>query len=175
MLYIFELVEDGQMCGVNQFYSVMEWLKMFDILQVMQFQFVIVKVMYVVMIESEFDFEKVFEYIMVVDNKDMFFVNMFVNYVCYYSINSIKLGGVKIFYLYLGDELNLQIVQDFDNGFLVLEQVLLWYIVVGLGVFYEQFLCDYFQVSYFSVCVFVNEFWCYFLGWCWFIVGWLVI
>ncbi|XJB50436.1 phage portal protein [Escherichia coli] len=38
MLHIFEPVEDGQTRGANQFYSVMERLKMLDSLQATQLQ-----------------------------------------------------------------------------------------------------------------------------------------
>ncbi|EFI5876099.1 phage portal protein, partial [Escherichia coli] len=46
MLHIFEPVEDGQTRGANQFYSVMERLKMLDSLQATQLQSAIVKAMY---------------------------------------------------------------------------------------------------------------------------------
>ncbi len=45
-LHIFEPVEDGQTRGANQFYSVMERLKMLDSLQATQLQLAIVKAMY---------------------------------------------------------------------------------------------------------------------------------
>ncbi|HDH8522134.1 TPA: phage portal protein, partial [Escherichia coli] len=63
MLHIFEPVEDGQTRGANQFYSVMERLKMLDSLQATQLQSAIVKAMYAATIESELDTEKAFEYI----------------------------------------------------------------------------------------------------------------
>nr|EHO8580042.1 phage portal protein [Escherichia coli] len=47
MLHIFEPVEDGQTRGANQFYSVMERLKMLDSLQATQLQSAIVKAIYV--------------------------------------------------------------------------------------------------------------------------------
>ncbi len=53
MLHIFEPVEDGQTCGANQFYSVMERLKMLDSPQATQLQSAIVKAMYAATIESE--------------------------------------------------------------------------------------------------------------------------
>ncbi|HAF9004095.1 TPA: phage portal protein, partial [Salmonella enterica] len=105
MLHIFEPVEDGQTRGANQFYSVMERLKMLDTLQATQLQSAIVKAMYAATIESELDSEKAFEYITAADNKDTPLVNMLANYARYYSTNSIKLGGVKIPHLYPGDEL----------------------------------------------------------------------
>lgn len=148
MLHIFEPVEDGQTRGANQFYSVMERLKMLDTLQATQLQSAIVKAMYAATIESELDSEKAFEYITAADNKDTPLVNMLANYARYYSTNSIKLGGVKIPHLYPGDELNLQTAQDSDNGFSALEQALLRYIAAGLGVSYEQLSRDYSQVSY---------------------------
>ncbi|KEN99938.1 phage portal, lambda family protein, partial [Escherichia coli 2-222-05_S3_C1] len=52
MLHIFEPVEDGQTRGANQFYSVMERLKMLDSLQATQLQSAIVKAMYAATIES---------------------------------------------------------------------------------------------------------------------------
>ncbi len=70
MLHIFEPVEDGQTRGANQFYSVMERLKMLDTLQATQLQSAIVKAMYAATIESELDSEKAFEYITAADNKD---------------------------------------------------------------------------------------------------------
>ncbi len=57
MLHIFEPVEDGQTRGANQFYSVMERLKMLDTLQATQLQSAIVKAMYAATIESELDSE----------------------------------------------------------------------------------------------------------------------
>ncbi|EHU09995.1 phage portal, lambda family protein, partial [Escherichia coli DEC1A] len=63
MLHIFEPVEDGQTRGANQFYSVMERLKMLDSLQATQLQSAIVKAMYAATIESDLDTEKAFEYI----------------------------------------------------------------------------------------------------------------
>ncbi|EJK0634352.1 phage portal protein, partial [Escherichia coli] len=47
MLHIFEPVEDWQTRGANQFYSVMERLKMLDSLQATQLQSAIVKAIYV--------------------------------------------------------------------------------------------------------------------------------
>ncbi|HEC7142200.1 TPA: phage portal protein [Salmonella enterica subsp. enterica serovar Javiana] len=164
MLHIFEPVEDGQTRGANQFYSVMERLKMLDTLQATQLQSAIVKAMYAATIESELDSEKAFEYITAADNKDTPLVNMLANYARYYSTNSIKLGGVKIPHLYPGDELNLQTAQDSDNGFSALEQALLRYIAAGLGVSYEQLSRDYSQVSYSSARASANESWRYFLG-----------
>ncbi len=157
MLHIFEPVEDGQTRGANQFYSVMERLKMLDTLQATQLQSAIVKAMYAATIESELDSEKAFEYITAADNKDTPLVNMLANYARYYSTNSIKLGGVKIPHLYPGDELNLQTAQDSDNGFSALEQALLRYIAAGLGVSYEQLSRDYSQVSYSSARASANE------------------
>ncbi len=58
-----EPVEDGQNRWANQFYSVMERLKMLDSLQATQLQSAIVKAMYAATIESELDTEKAFEYI----------------------------------------------------------------------------------------------------------------
>lgn len=139
MLHIFEPVEDGQTRGANQFYSVMERLKMLDTLQATQLQSAIVKAMYAATIESELDSEKAFEYITAADNKDTTLVNMLANYARYYSTNSIKLGGVKIPHLYPGDELNLQTAQDSDNGFSALEQALLRYIAAGLGSLMSSF------------------------------------
>ncbi len=139
MLHIFEPVEDGQTRGANQFYSVMERLKMLDTLQATQLQSAIVKAMYAATIESELDSEKAFEYITAADNKDTPLVNMLANYARYYSTNSIKLGGVKIPHLYPGDELNLQTAQDSDNGFSALEQALLRYIAAGLGSLMSSF------------------------------------
>lgn len=133
MLHIFEPVEDGQTRGANQFYSVMERLKMLDTLQATQLQSAIVKAMYAATIESELDSEKAFEYITAADNKDTPLVNMLANYARYYSTNSIKLGGVKIPHLYPGDELNLQTAQDSDNGFSALEQALLRYPLLAIA------------------------------------------
>lgn len=61
MLHIFEPVEDGQTRGANQFYSVMERLKMLDTLQATQLQSTIVKAMYAATIESELDTDKAFQ------------------------------------------------------------------------------------------------------------------
>lgn len=166
-IYVFEFVEDGQICGVNVFYSVMEQMKMFDMLQNMQLQSVIVKVMYVVIIESELDMQLVMDFILGVNSQEQWerLIGWIGEIVVYYVVVLVWLGGVKVLYLMLGDLLNLQMVQDMDNGYFVFEQLLLWYIVVGLGVLYEQFFWNYVQMSYFMVWVSVNELWAYFMGW----------
>lgn len=117
MIHVFEPVEDGQTRGANQFYSVMERLKMLDTLQATQLQSAIVKAMYAATIESELDSEKAFEYIAAADGDNSPLMKMLSQYSRYYQANNIKLGGVKIPHLYPGDELNLQTAQDSDNGF----------------------------------------------------------
>ncbi|EAO4397095.1 phage portal protein [Salmonella enterica] len=164
MIHVFEAVEDGQTRGANQFYSVMERMKMLDTLQATQLQSAIVKAMYAATIESELDAEKAFEYIAAADSDSSPVKKMLGNYARYYAANSIKLGGVRIPHLYPGDELNLQTAQDSDNGFSALEQALLRYIAAGLGVSYEQLSRDYSQVSYSSARASANESWRYFLG-----------
>lgn len=164
MIHVFEPVEDGQTRGANQFFSVMERLKMLDTLQATQLQSAIVKAMYAATIESELDSEKAFEYIAAADGDNGPLMKMLSQYSRYYQANNIKLGGVKIPHLYPGDELNLQTAQDSDNGFSALEQALLRYIAAGLGVSYEQLSRDYSQVSYSSARASANESWRYFLG-----------
>ncbi|WP_024236047.1 phage portal protein, partial [Escherichia coli] len=138
MLHIFEPVEDGQTRGANQFYSVMERLKMLDSLQATQLQSAIVKAMYAATIESELDTEKAFEYIAGApqEQKDNPLINILEKFSSWYDTNNVTLGGVKIPHLFPGDDLKLQTAQDSDNGFSALEQALLRYIAAGLGVSY---------------------------------------
>ncbi|EKG1126505.1 phage portal protein, partial [Escherichia coli] len=127
MLHIFEPVEDGQTRGANQFYSVMERLKMLDSLQATQLQSAIVKAMYAATIESDLDTEKAFEYIAGAPQgqKDNPLINILDKFSTWYDTNSVTLGGVKIPHLFPGDDLKLQTAQDSDNGFSALEQALL--------------------------------------------------
>ncbi|EFK4195074.1 phage portal protein, partial [Escherichia coli] len=119
MLHIFEPVEDGQTRGANQFYSVMERLKMLDSLQATQLQSAIVKAMYAATIESELDTEKAFEYIAGApqEQKDNPLINILEKFSSWYDTNNVTLGGVKIPHLFPGDDLKLQTAQDSDNGF----------------------------------------------------------
>ncbi|HHZ6530534.1 TPA: phage portal protein [Escherichia coli] len=166
MLHIFEPVEDGQTRGANQFYSVMERLKMLDSLQATQLQSAIVKAMYAATIESELDTEKAFEYIAGAPQgqKDNPLINILDKFSTWYDTNHVTLGGVKIPHLFPGDDLKLQTAQDSDNGFSALEQALLRYIAAGLGVSYEQLSRDYSKVSYSSARASANESWRYFMG-----------
>ncbi|EKA6468449.1 phage portal protein [Salmonella enterica] len=169
MLHIFEPVEDGQTRGANQFYSVMERLKMLDTLQATQLQSTIVKAMYAATIESELDTDKAFEYIAGMGGEGVAdannpLVSVLASYARYYAANNVKLGGVKIPHLHPGDALKLQTAQNADSGFSALEQALLRYIAAGLGVSYEQLSRDYSQVSYSSARASANESWRYFLG-----------
>lgn len=166
MLHIFEPVEDGQTRGANQFYSVMERLKMLDSLQATQLQSAIVKAMYAATIESELDTEKAFEYIAGApqEQKDNPLINILEKFSSWYDTNNVTLGGVKIPHLFPGDDLKLQTAQDSDNGFSALEQALLRYIAAGLGVSYEQLSRDYSKVSYSSARASANESWRYFMG-----------
>lgn len=110
MLHIFEPVEDGQTRGANQFYSVMERLKMLDSLQATQLQSAIVKAMYAATIESELDTEKAFEYIAGAPQgqKDNPLINILDKFSTWYDTNSVTLGGVKIPHLFPGDDLKLR-------------------------------------------------------------------
>ncbi|MBF5664120.1 phage portal protein, partial [Escherichia coli] len=95
MLHIFEPVEDGQTRGANQFYSVMERLKMLDSLQATQLQSAIVKAMYAATIESELDTEKAFEYIAGApqEQKDNPLINILEKFSSWYDTNNVTLGG----------------------------------------------------------------------------------
>ncbi|EMH1057529.1 phage portal protein [Escherichia coli] len=159
-------VEDGQTRGANQFYSVMERLKMLDSLQATQLQSAIVKAMYAATIESDLDTEKAFEYIAGAPQgqKDNPLINILEKFSSWYDTNNVTLGGVKIPHLFPGDDLKLQTAQDSDNGFSALEQALLRYIAAGLGVSYEQLSRDYSKVSYSSARASANESWRYFMG-----------
>ncbi|MCZ6037908.1 phage portal protein [Escherichia coli] len=105
MLHIFEPVEDGQTRGANQFYSVMERLKMLDSLQATQLQLsTIVKAMYAATIESDLDTEKAFEYIAGAPQgqKDNPLINILEKFSSWYDTNNVTLGGVKIPHLFPG-------------------------------------------------------------------------
>lgn len=165
MIHVFQPQEDGQTRGANQFYSVMERLKMLDTLQTTQLQSSIVKAMYAATIESELDSEKAFEYITGAQGQGVNPLNSIMTaYARYYATNKIQLGGVRIPHLYPGDSLNLQTAQNADNGFSELEKALLRYIAAGLGVSYEQLSRDYSQVSYSSARASANESWRHFMG-----------
>ncbi|HHR6210134.1 TPA: phage portal protein, partial [Providencia alcalifaciens] len=125
MIHVFQPQEDGQTRGANQFYSVMERLKMLDTLQTTQLQSSIVKAMYAATIESELDSEKAFEYITGAQGQGANPLNSIMTaYARYYATNKIQLGGVRIPHLYPGDSLNLQTAQNADNGFSELEKAL---------------------------------------------------
>ncbi len=98
----FEPVEDGQTRGANQFYSVMERLKMLDSLQATQLQSTIVKAMYAATIESDLDTEKAFEYIAGAPQgqKDNPLINILEKFSSWYDTNNVTLGGVKIPHLF---------------------------------------------------------------------------
>ena len=168
MIHIFEPLEDGQTRGANQFYSVMEQMKMLDTLQNTQLQSAIVKAMYAATIESELDSEKAFEFILGsgegAAGQQGGIGKMLEQYLIYYQAAQVKFGGAKVPHLFPGDSLNLQTAQDTDNGYSVFEQSLLRYIAAGLGVSYEQLSRDYSQVSYSSARASANESWRYFLG-----------
>lgn len=98
MLHIFEPVEDGQTRGANQFYSVMERLKMLDSLQATQLQSAIVKAMYAATIESELDTEKAFEYIAGAPQgqKDNPLINILDKFSTWYDTNHVTLNGIAV-------------------------------------------------------------------------------
>ncbi|MFP1497623.1 phage portal protein [Escherichia coli] len=165
MLHIFEPVEDGQTRGANQFYSVMERLKMLDSLQATQLQSAIVKAMYAATIQSELDTEG--PNISPARHRSRRIIRLLIFWrssPARYDTNNVTLGGVKIPHLFPGDDLKLQTAQDSDNGFSALEQALLRYIAAGLGVSYVQLSRDYSKVSYSSARASANESWRYFMG-----------
>ncbi|NTZ39993.1 phage portal protein [Enterobacter sp. JMULE2] len=165
IIHIFQPTEDGQTRGANQFYCVMEQLKMLDTLQKTQLQSTIVKSMYAVTIESDLDTKEALAFIGGAENGTQSALDkMLMKRAAYYANTNIRLGGVKIPHLMSGDSLNLQSAQDSDNGFSVFEQALLRYIAAGLGVSYEQLSHDYSQVSYSSARASANESWRYFMG-----------
>lgn len=164
MIHIFEPREDGQTRGANQFYSVMEQMKMLETLQKTQLQSAIIKAMYAATIESELDSEKAFEFILGSGEGKSGITAMLEQYLVYYQAANVKFGGSKVPHLFPGDSLNLQTAQDADNGYSVFEQSLLRYIAAGLGVSYEQLSRDYSRVSYSSARASANESWRYFLG-----------
>lgn len=166
MIHIFQPKEDGQTRGVNHFYCVMERMKMLDTLQATQLQSVLVKAMYAMTIESSMDTDEAMKYIAGADsgtaNDPM--MKMLANQAKYYAGTNIRLGGVKIPHLYPNDKLNIQSVQNSDNGYSPYEQGLLRYIAAGTGISYEQLSRDYSQVSYSSARASANEAWRYFMG-----------
>ncbi|EEJ2343757.1 phage portal protein, partial [Salmonella enterica subsp. enterica serovar Oslo] len=126
MIHVFQPQEDGQTRGANQFYSVMERLKMLDTLQATQLQSAIVRAMYAATIESELDSDRAFEYIAGVGEDAVNpLLSVMTSYARYYAENGIKLGGVRIPHLHPGDELKIQTAQNSDNGYSDLEKALL--------------------------------------------------
>jgi lambda family phage portal protein len=166
MIHIFEPREDGQSRGANQFYSVMEQMKMLDTLQQTQLQSAIVKAMYAATIESELDTESAMTFLLGSDDKnvDPGISKLLKQMAAYYHTAQIKLGGTKIPHLFPGDSLNLQSAQNADNGFSALEQSLLRYVAAGTGVSNEQLSRNYTQLSYSTARASANESWCYFMG-----------
>ncbi|MCS2152381.1 phage portal protein [Scandinavium goeteborgense] len=164
-IHVFEPMEDGQTRGDNVFYSIMERLKMLDTLQQTQLQSVIVKAMYAATIRSPLDSEKAFEFLaggQVGANNPL--VNMMNTIKEYYEGANIKLGGVKIPHLMLGDELDLQTAQSADSGFTPLESSIMRNIAAGAGVSYEELSRDYSQTSYSSARASANISWRYYMG-----------
>ncbi|EFA5427460.1 phage portal protein [Escherichia coli] len=166
MLHIFEPVEDGQTRGANQFYSVMERLKMLDSLQATQLQSAIVKAMYAATIESELDTQSAMDFILGANSQEQRerLTGWIGEIAAYYAAAPVRLGGAKVPHLMPGDSLNLQTAQDTDNGYSVFEQSLLRYIAAGLGVSYEQLSRNYAQMSYSTARASANESWAHFMG-----------
>ncbi|HGT2813085.1 TPA: phage portal protein [Klebsiella pneumoniae] len=167
MIHIFEPSEPGQSRGANQFYSVMEQMKMLDTLQNTQLQSAIVKAMYAATIESELDTQSAMEFILGASDstgQPSAVESMLSQMVSYYAGAQVKLGGSRVPHLYPGDTLNLQSAQNSDNGYSSFEQSLLRYIAAGLGVSYEQLSRNYAQMSYSTARASANESWCYFMG-----------
>lgn len=166
MIHIFEPREDGQTRGANQFYSVMEQMKMLDTLQNTQLQSAIIKAMYAATVESELDTKSVMEFILGAGEGNAHNVmdTLTAQMSDYYSAVNVKFGGAKVPHLFPNDKLNLQTAQDSDNGYSVFEQSLLRYIAAGLGVSYEQLSRNYSQMSYSTARASANESWCYFMG-----------
>lgn len=164
LIHVFEPLEDGQTRGANQFYSVMEQMKMLDTLQNTQLQSAIVKAMYAATIESELDTQSAMDFILGADAKDNKLVNWIGEIASYYTGAPVRLGGAKVPHLMPGDTLNLQTAQNADNGYSVFEQSLLRYVAAGLGVSYEQLSRNYSQMSYSTARASANESWCYFMG-----------
>jgi lambda family phage portal protein len=166
MIHVFEPKEDGQTRGANQFYSVMEQMKMLDTLQKTQLQSAIVKAMYAATIESELDTESAMDFILGTGegSKGGGFNKLISTLNTYYTGAQVKLGGVKVPHLAPGDSLNLQTPQGADNGFSSLEAALLRNISAGLGVSNEQLSRNYLQMSYSTIRASANESWAYFMG-----------
>lgn len=165
-IHIFEPLEDGQTRGANQFYSVMEQMKMLDTLQNTQLQSAIVKAMYAATIESELDTQTAMDFILGADNKEQQnkFTGWLAEMASYYSAAPVRLGGAKVPHLMPGDSLNLQSPPNADNGYSVFEQSLLRYISAGLGVSFEQLSRNYSQMSYSTARASANESWAFFMG-----------
>lgn len=165
-IHIFEPLEDGQTRGANQFYSVMEQMKMLDTLQNTQLQSSIVKAMYAATIESELDTQTAMDFILGADNKEQQnkFTGWLAEMASYYSAAPVRLGGAKVPHLMPGDSLNLQSPPNADNGYSVFEQSLLRYISAGLGVSFEQLSRNYSQMSYSTARASANESWAFFMG-----------
>jgi lambda family phage portal protein len=164
-IHVFEPLEDGQTRGANQFYSVMEQMKMLDTLQNTQLQSAIVKAMYAATIESELDTQTAMDFILGADSKEQSKMSGWLGEMAtYYSAAPVRLGGAKVPHLMPGDSLNLQSAQDTDNGYSTFEQSLLRYIAAGLGVSYEQLSRNYSQMSYSTARASANESWAFFMG-----------
>lgn len=168
MIHIFEPREDGQTRGANQFYSVMEQMKMLDTLQNTQLQSAIIKAMYAATVESELDSSSIMEFVLGAGGEagqgGQFIQTLMNQMADFYSGANVKFNGAKVPHLFPNDKLNLQTAQDTDNGFSVFEQSLLRYISAGLGVSFEQLSRNYSQMSYSTARASANESWRYFMG-----------
>ncbi|WP_202303702.1 phage portal protein [Dryocola clanedunensis] len=166
MIHIFEPLEDGQSRGANQFYSVMEQMKMLDSLQKTQLQSAIVKAMYALTIESELDSTSAQEFLLGSgeEGSKSKFNDLLKVLNTYYAASPVKMNGVKASHLAPGDSLNLLTAQNADNGFSTFEAALLRNVAAGLGVSYEQLSRNYSQLSYSTARASANESWAYFMG-----------
>ncbi|MCW5003526.1 phage portal protein [Enterobacter roggenkampii] len=167
MIHVFEPREAGQTRGANQFYSVMERLKMFETLQATTLQSAIVKGMYAATIESTLDTRAAMEYIAGAGGNtglDDYITQLVAGQVDYYGSQPVKFDGAKISHLAPGDSLSLLTAQTTDGNYAAFEKSLLRAIASGLGVSYEQLSRDYSQMSYSTARASANESWCYFMG-----------
>lgn len=163
-IHHFDARDDGQVRGKNALMSVMSQMHMLDKLQQTKLQNAIVNAMYAATIESELDSESAFQFIAGGEESHQN-LGAWMKFVGdYYSGANVRMNGVKIPHLMMGDKLNLKTPANADNGFSQLEMSLLQYMAAGIGVSVEQLTRNFQNSNYSSARAALNESWRYFMG-----------
>lgn len=163
-IHVFDARDDGQTRGKNALMAVMSQMHMLDKLQQTKLQNAIVNAMYAATIESELGSDAAMELIggAEVGQENLSQWMGFLS--SYYQGANVRMNGVKIPHLMMGDKLNLQTPANSDNGYSQLEMSLLQYMSAGIGVSVEQLTRNFQNSNYSSARAALNESWRYFQG-----------